>query len=209
MKEFWNDRYEKVKSAYGKDPSSFFREKLWDQNFGRILLPGEGEGRNAIYAAKKGWLVHAFDYSKVAAAKAIEWSRMEALKIEYEICDVESFETAPNYYHAVGIAFLHLPEVLRLQFHEKMIECLKPGGTLIAEYFTKQQLGKNSGGPQNPEMLYSEEELKEDFRDMEIKYIGESLINLDHSVFHKGDGWVVRILAVKPELSGNSPAKSC
>ena len=54
MKEIWDKRYSTAVYAYGEEPNAFFKEKLDSQNLeGSILLPAEGEGRNAVYAAKK------------------------------------------------------------------------------------------------------------------------------------------------------------
>jgi SAM-dependent methyltransferase len=199
MKEFWNQRYEASEFVYGENPSSFFSDNLWYQYFGRILLPGEGEGRNAVHAAKNGWLVHAFDYSEVAAAKAISLSRRENVKIEYEIADVKSFETAENYYHLISISFMHLFPDLRKSFHEKLTGYLRPGGKLIAEYFSRKQINYNTGGPRNPEMLYDVEELRQDFSDLHISYLSEEVISLDENEFHDGQGSVIRLIAEKPE----------
>lgn len=46
--------------AYGTEPNAFFKAQLDQLTPGRLLLPAEGEGRNAVYAAKKGWEVAAF-----------------------------------------------------------------------------------------------------------------------------------------------------
>ena len=72
MKEFWNDRYAKETYVYGTSPNAFFKEQLRLLDVGTILLPAEGEGRNAVYAAKLGWDVYAFDYSAHAHHKAIK-----------------------------------------------------------------------------------------------------------------------------------------
>ena len=64
MKEFWDSRYREKEYAYGIEPNEFFKEFIDNNNPGKILLPGEGEGRNAVYSASKGWQVDAFDYSK-------------------------------------------------------------------------------------------------------------------------------------------------
>lgn len=57
MKEFWNDRYSRNDFAYGEEPNEYFKEQLAKINPGRILLPADGEGRNGVFAAKKGWQV--------------------------------------------------------------------------------------------------------------------------------------------------------
>jgi len=55
MKEKWDIRYAKNGYAYGELPNQFFKEVIdQQQNKGKILFPGKGEGRNAVCAAKIG-----------------------------------------------------------------------------------------------------------------------------------------------------------
>ena len=51
MSDFWNEKYGRSEYLYGKAPNTFFVEKLNELQKGSILLPAEGEGRNAVYAA--------------------------------------------------------------------------------------------------------------------------------------------------------------
>jgi hypothetical protein len=71
------------------------------------------------------------------------------------------------------------------------------GGKLILEVFEKEQLGKTSGGPQSPEMLYSIEELEKDFVNMKIDLLEKKHIILDEGSKHSGDAVVIRLIAVK------------
>lgn len=64
MSNFWDDRYRDGKYIYGTNPNAFFKEYIIKHPIGTILLPAEGEGRNAVYAAQCGWKVEAFDLSK-------------------------------------------------------------------------------------------------------------------------------------------------
>lgn len=73
MTEFWNQRYASVDYAYGTSPNLFYREKLEFVSPGKILFPAEGEGRNAVYAAKSGWNVTAFDLSTEGKKKQNYW----------------------------------------------------------------------------------------------------------------------------------------
>jgi hypothetical protein len=57
MSQFWDQRYQTEEYAYGKEANAFFSAQLKKTAPGCLLLPGEGEGRNAVYAAKKGWMV--------------------------------------------------------------------------------------------------------------------------------------------------------
>ena len=70
-KEMWNERYSADEYAYGTSPNEFFRKNIEQLPPGKILLPGDGEGRNAVYAAALGWDVTAFDMSDEAEAARI------------------------------------------------------------------------------------------------------------------------------------------
>ena len=51
----WNERFGKAEYAYGTKPNSYLKQQLGHIKAGSILFPAEGEGRNAVYAAKLGW----------------------------------------------------------------------------------------------------------------------------------------------------------
>jgi hypothetical protein len=68
----WNDRYAKSEFAYGEEPNNYLREQLEKLHKGKILFPAEGEGRNAVFAAKLGWTVSAFDISSEGQKKALQ-----------------------------------------------------------------------------------------------------------------------------------------
>lgn len=53
MKDFWNERYSREEFIYGKQPNEFFKEQLDKLKTGSILLPAEGEGRNALMPLPK------------------------------------------------------------------------------------------------------------------------------------------------------------
>ncbi len=72
MKELWDKRYSADEFVYGKEPNQFFKDTIDSLELtGQILLPAEGEGRNAVYAAKRGLSVYGFDISSNAKKKAV------------------------------------------------------------------------------------------------------------------------------------------
>lgn len=89
IKEFWNQRYRDDEFAYGIDPNEFLKEQLGLIQAGSILFPGEGEGRNAVYAAKSGWQVDASDWSDEAKNKAIKLAERFGVLIDYQVGDFE------------------------------------------------------------------------------------------------------------------------
>ncbi|MGD8305245.1 MAG: class I SAM-dependent methyltransferase [Ignavibacteria bacterium] len=195
--EFWNDRYSSNDFVYGAEPNVFFKDKLDKINPGKLLLLGEGEGRNAVYAARNGWNVGAVDFSDIAKDKALKFADDYSVEINYEVSDLATYNPRINYYDAVGIIFLHLNPRIRESVHSRIVAALKPGGTLILEVYDKEQLGKSSGGPQNIDMLYSKEELLSDFKKMKIQELEKKLIMLNESKHHKGKAAVVRLIAIK------------
>ena len=80
-KDFWNSRYSEQEFAYGTQPNAFLRERLEKIKSGTALFLGEGEGRNAVYAATLGWQVDAVDFSSSAKVKALKLAEKNNVKI--------------------------------------------------------------------------------------------------------------------------------
>ena len=81
--------------------------------------------------------------------------------------------------------------------HQKMVDALKHGGKIIMEAFNKSQLDYPSGGPPVIDMLFSEQELKDDFSKVNIVELYEKVVYLNEGKYHVGDGAVVRLIAEK------------
>ena len=195
--KFWNERYSSYEWVYGTAPNKFFKAELDKLNPGKILLIGEGEGRNAVYAALSGWQVDAVDFSTVAKEKALKLAEQNSVSINYEIADLSDYQMKMEKYNAVAIIFAHLNKNIRDRIHSDICKALKPKGTVISEVFAKEQLGRASGGPQNTDMLYSTEELRKEFKELNIKYLNKIIINLNESEHHEGEAVVVRMVAEK------------
>lgn len=199
MKEQWNERYAASEYIYGISPNRWFAEKLSLLQPGKLLLPAEGEGRNAVYAAKEGWEVFAFDQSEEGQKKAIKLALAQNVRINYSLGDLVEFEPPQNNYDAVALIFVHMPVEIREVVHRKLIEKLKPGGYLILEAFTKKQLQNTSGGPRSESLLYERKLIADDFKDLNILEFEETITSLDEGPLHRGEAFVIRLLAQKSE----------
>lgn len=197
MKEFWNDRYSQKEYVYGIKPNEFFRKTLESLTVGRILLPAEGEGRNAVFAAKLGWDVTAFDFSASAMKKALDLAEKENVKINYSINSYVDYTSKDGLFDCIASIFVHPPKELRKQFHNKLLTFLKPSGKLILEGFSKNQINYNSGGPKDIEMLFSKEELLEDFKDVQKIELNETEAELNEGLFHKGLASTIQSFIIK------------
>lgn len=194
---FWDERYSSEEYVYGTEPNQFFKEQIDKSSPGKLLLPGEGEGRNAVYAAKIGWQVDAFDQSRVAKEKALKLADKFGVSINYSVIDLYDLSPYKNFYDAAAIIFVHLAPIERQELHRMLISSLSKGGVLILELFSKNQLGKASGGPQDLSMLSSTEEILNDFKDLKMILIEERNLFLNEGDKHSGEASVVRFVGEK------------
>ncbi len=198
MKEFWDQRYSEPGFAYGMEPNAFFAEVLDTLTPGKLLLPGEGEGRNAICAAGNGWEVSAFDQSIIARDKALEWADSLDLQVDYQLSSLEEFSCPEPIFDLIAIIYIHLLPETRLQVHRQLSACLKPGGKIILECFHKNQLRFGTGGPPMEELLYHEDDIRSDFEALDIDRCLEQVLDIFEGKYHSGKSSVVRLIANKP-----------
>ncbi len=198
MKDFWDQRYSEPGFAYGMEPNAFFVEVLDSLPPGKLLLPGEGEGRNAIYAAGNGWEVSAFDQSIVARDKALEWADSLDLRFDYKLTSLEEFSCPGPIFDLIAIIYIHLLPETRQQVHNQLSACLKPGGKIIMECFHKKQLRYGTGGPPTKELLYHEDDILSDFMELDVDLCEEEVLDIVAGKYHSGKSSVVRLIANKP-----------
>lgn len=196
-KDFWDSRYSEQQFVYGTEPNAFLKEQIDKLKPGKALFLGEGEGRNAVYAATVGWQVDAVDFSSSAKVKALKLSEEKMVNINYEVCDLNEYQFKENYYDLVVMIFLHLPIELREKVFYNSIRSLKENGRIIIEVFSKQQINNTSGGPRSIDLLYSGKEILDLVKGLNIELIETKIINLEEGQYHKGKADVVRYVGVK------------
>ena len=202
----WNKRYADEEYAYGTVPNQFFQETLDKYNIaGKILLPAEGEGRNAIFAAKKGLEVFAFDISVEGKNKALKLAKKENVSINYEVGPFFDLQLNNEKFDAAALIFAHFPPNIITKYHHKIAELIKPNGYLILEGFSKnhlelQKVNPNAGGPKNIDMLFSVDAIKKEFPHFEIILLEEKEIELDEGKFHQAKSKVIRFIGKKTNI---------
>ena len=198
----WNDRYSTDEYAYGEQPNNFLKEELEKLKPGRILFPAEGEGRNAVFAAKLGWNVSAFDISSEGKNKALRLAETHKVAIDYEVGELEKLNYPFEQFDAIALIYAHFPADIKSRYHKTLDKYLRKNGIIIFEAFSKKHIdyiAKNEkvGGPKEVAMLFSIDELKSDFGNYEIIVLEEKEIELNEGIFHNGKGSVVRFVGRK------------
>ena len=153
----WDERDAGADPVWSLEPNQFVVSELAG------LVPGPdgaldlacGEGRNAIWLARQGWTVTAADFSE----QGIERGRALAgdLPITWQVGDALTM-ALPKVDLAV-IAYLQLPAEHRRTAVRRAFEALTPGGTLFVVAHDSTNLTEGTGGPQDPTVLYTAEDL--------------------------------------------------
>lgn len=196
-KYFWDSRCSETEFAYGTEPNKFLKEHLENLKLGKALFLGEGEGRNAVYAATLGWQIDAVDFSSSARVKALKLAEEKKVNINYEVCDLNDYQFKENYYDLVVMIFLHLPVGLREKVFYNSIRSLRENGRVVIEAFSKQQINNTSGGPRSTDLLYSEQDILDLVKGLNTELIETKSINIDEGQYHKGKADVIRYVGVK------------
>lgn len=198
MKEMWNERYESKDYFYGTEPNPAFKSFIDNNTPGKLLLPAEGEGRNAVYAATKGWEVTAIDFSEEARKKALNLAKSQNTSITYHIGDVQQLEFQAHTFDYIACVFMHLPSEQLQLIYKRLISLLKPLGRLLIVGFNKKQLKYSSGGPRNEDWLFSAENFKEQFKAYTIIQAEDFKTTLNEGNGHEGLAEIA-ILEMKKE----------
>jgi SAM-dependent methyltransferase len=203
MKDFWNERYSSEEYIYGTEPNLFSKAQLDLLEPGTILLPADGEGRNGVYAATLGWEVTCFDISEEGKKKATQLADSREVKINYLVGPLEEHSFQPASFDVIALTFAHFPPSIRQSYHREFVKLLKPGGHIILQGYSRDQTefqrqNPTSGGPRDPEMLFSIEMLRNDFVGLTFKILEKSIVHLEEGDHHVGEASVINMNAIRP-----------
>ncbi|MFP4294465.1 MAG: SAM-dependent methyltransferase [Halothiobacillaceae bacterium] len=195
MSEFWDQKYDCVDYFYGTRPNAFLTGQASRLPAGaRVLVTGDGEGRNGVWLATRGLDVVSVDYSSRGLEKAARLAEAQGVHVAHRLADLTGWDWPRAEFDAVVTIFLHFPPELRKSVHDGMQGALRPGGLLIGELFHPDQLGHPSGGPKVTEMLVTAEDVRADFPRLEWLLLEETGTELDEGPGHQGPGVVTRFV---------------
>ncbi len=202
MKDFWNERYGQPTYVYGEGPNLYFKQQISLLCPGELLMPADGEGRNGVYGATLGWNVSSFDLSEAGQEKALALAAKNNVRIKYDVGSLSEMSFEPDSFDAVGLFYVHFSPEVRTDYHLRLVEWLKKGGHIILEAFSKkheafQKTNPTAGGPKAPNILFSLDQIAQDFSNLEILELKEEVITLDEGIFHQGPASVIRFVGRK------------
>lgn len=192
----WNERYAVEDYVYGTEPNAFLVEQA-ERLIDPILSLAEGEGRNAVFLASLGFQVHGVDGSEVGLAKAQKLAHARGVEIQTEVADLGVFEPEANRYGSVVSIFAHLPSAIRQRLYPLVENCLKPGGILLLEAYSEDQLRRDTGGPKNLDLLMSRAKIEQEFPNLEPILLHELERDVSEGIHHTGVASVVQFIGRK------------
>jgi 2-polyprenyl-3-methyl-5-hydroxy-6-metoxy-1,4-benzoquinol methylase len=194
----WDQRYNTADYVYGTRPNDFLVDVAGRIPPGRVLCIAEGEGRNAVFLAELGHDVVAVDASTVGMQKAQKLAQDRGVTIETVVADLADYAIEENSFDAIVSIFAHVPPVIRGPLHRKIVSGLKPGGMLVLEAYTPEQIAYGTGGPPVAELTMSLQALEDELRGLEFSHAVELTRDVVEGSLHTGLGAVVQVVAIKP-----------
>lgn len=200
----WDTRYSQPGYVYGTEPNEFLAAEARQIPAGPVLSLGEGEGRNAVFVASLGHRVVAVDQSEVGLAKARQLATDRGQIIETACADLSRYPIDPAVWSGIVSIFCHLPRAIRIPLSASVVRGLQPGGVVILEAYTPDQIGRGTGGPQDPDMLVTLADLTRELDGLEFLIGRELERDVREGAFHTGRASVVQVVARKPRTESSA-----
>ena len=161
----WDRRYAEAALVWSAGPNRFVESELADLSPGRAIDVAAGEGRNSIWLAERGWDVTAVDFSQAGLDKGRELQARRGgteLRIDWVRADAVEDDLGRGLYDLAVVAYLQLPADRRRTAVRRTFGSLKDGGTLFVVAHDSTNLTEGTGGPQEPAVLYTAEDVLAD-----------------------------------------------
>ncbi len=200
MAGFWDERYRTEDYVFGEEPNAFLASQAdLVHRHRRALAVADGEGRNGVWVAEQGLQVVSVDSSPLGLAKARRLAARRSVMIETVEADLAAFDWPEGAFDLVVAIFINFAgPPLRDAIFAGMQRALAPGGTLILEGYRPEQIAYGTGGPGNPEYLYTRQLLEDSFSDMRILHLVERDAEIREGSAHAGMSALIDLVARKP-----------
>jgi ubiquinone/menaquinone biosynthesis C-methylase UbiE len=199
-REFWDQRFATDEYVFGREPNAFLqtRRSLFRPGM-RVLDVATGEGRNAVWLAEQGCLVRGVDISPLGLRKARRLAQERGVSVEFEQADVRSWTWPECQFDAVISIFIQFAgPTERTAVFEGMQRALRPGGFVLVQGYTPQQLAFKTGGPPQVEHMYTRALLRDAFCALDIVHLEEHEDVLIEGTKHVGRSALIDLVAYKP-----------
>ena len=166
-REAWNQRYADAELVWSAEANRFLVQEVADLPPGRALDLGAGEGRNAIWLAERGWRVTAVDFSGIGLQKARRLAEARRVEVNWVEADLRSYQPAQRAFDLVVLVYIHLRGEERRAVVRRAADAVAAGGTLLVLGHDRSNIEEGYGGPQDPTILFSPDDITGDLAGIE------------------------------------------
>lgn len=198
IKNKWDESFAKEGFVYGVDPNQFIEmEANRFKSGSKIACLAEGEGRNAVYLAKQGHDVTAYDISNVGLNKASKLAENNGVSIKTKQMNLIEEDLPKNAYDHAILVFGHVHKKDQATLINNLIRTVKKGGLVMFEVYSDAQLKYKTGGPGKLEFLYAPKTILDIIDSYECLhfYYGEAMRH--EGSRHNGLGHVIQVIIKK------------
>ena len=169
QREDWDKRYAAVENLWAVKPNRFLVAEVEGLTPGRALDLACGEGQNAIWLASLGWSVVGVDYSEVAISKGRDRAERDGVQVELVCADLVSYRPELSAFDLVLVLYLHIPAHERRSVFERAAAAVAPAGTFVFVGHDLTNLTDGVGGPSDPSLLCTPDEIASELPGLEIE----------------------------------------
>jgi 2-polyprenyl-3-methyl-5-hydroxy-6-metoxy-1,4-benzoquinol methylase len=158
----WDERHAAQEPIESSEPDPTLLDEIGALSPGRAVDLGAGDGRNAIWLARRGWDVTAVDFSLVAIDRGRALAAAAGVHVEWELADLLEWTPGDRQFDLVTLFFIHLPRDERRDVYARAAAAVAPGGTLLVVGHDRTNIADGVGGPQDPDLLITSSEAAAD-----------------------------------------------
>jgi SAM-dependent methyltransferase len=165
----WDRRYSGSDLVWSAEPNRHLAAEVAGLSPGRALDLACGEGRNAVWLAQLGWRVSGVDFSQVGLDKAAALAEQRGVRVDWQLADLTDYVPPAAAFDLVVVLYLHLAARERREIHARAAEALDAGGLLLVIGHDSSNIQDGYGGPQDPSVLFTPQDVVSDVPGLEIE----------------------------------------
>lgn len=196
----WEERYAKSGDyLFGEQPAQVLVENPWMiDGSSTCLCVADGEGRNSVWLARQGLSVTSFDLSPTAVGRARVLAAKSDVRVDSHVSDWDGWDWSRTFDLVVAIYVQFMWPEERIKQFETLRRAVRPGGRIILHGYTPEQIAFGTGGPPNPDNMYTTKLLSDSFGDWRILRLAAYEREVQEGRGHSGQSALIDLVAEKP-----------
>jgi len=135
---------------------------------------------------------------KLAIDKAKRLAAERNVSVNYMIEDIfERDWPSQQYDNVVAVFIQFVPPTQMTKVLTGLAASVKPNGTLLVHGYTPNQVEFGTGGPPNPEHMYTEAMLRDIYQHLDIQVCEEYIDTLNEGHGHSGKSALIDLVGIK------------